>query len=535
MSGTPVQNYGQYQLTLTLGDVPPPPDPGDIDCYYADPYDAPAPGGNGTIGTATDLTLDAPIAAALCYSNDVDMYGFDGLDGQRLTIDLPIRPDNYTLTLYDPSGTAWATPAYGSQVTLDASGRWTIAVSHVPLTPTTSQYQLLVTDESCVSSDAYEPNDSTGEATLLSNNSRVRASLCSDNDVDTYHIWAIAGQQLTLNYPTNNTGSTLAVSSLGTVNSGTQGQFAIGSTGWVTVTLSNNTLSTRNVPYLFQATLGAPTTPTADTPYVYYSNASDLTRVAVITRTIEPILMGNGAVGGSTIATDLTRGKLYILDHFERIVRVNFDGTGHEIIIPDADPNDILRFANGLAVDEDSGRIYWMEPQLGVVTNLMSANGDGTDVQTLVTTIANERAIAIDPIAGWVYWVEHSLYNGDVIDQIRRANLDGSDVTVVYAAPPGREIHDLAVDPYHQKLYWIDPTQLQLMWADSDGSDVESVAVSLTSPTRGVIVRPLNNELYYTSGLNLVKATLTAVIRPRWPGWKAVILASATWTPACST
>ncbi|MBK9049487.1 MAG: hypothetical protein IPL78_00800 [Chloroflexi bacterium] len=129
-------------------------------------------------------------------------------------------------------------------------------------------------------------------------------------------------------------------------------------------------------------------------------------------------------------------------------------------------------------------------------------------MQTLVTTIANERAIAIDPIAGWVYWVEHSLYNGEVIDQIRRANRDGSDVTVVYAAPPGREIHDLAVDPYHQKLYWIDPTQLQLMWADSDGSDVESVAVSLTSPTRGVIVRPLNNELYYTSGFNLVQATL---------------------------
>ncbi|MBK9049485.1 MAG: hypothetical protein IPL78_00790 [Chloroflexi bacterium] len=35
-------------------------------------------------------------------SNDVDMYGFDGLDGQRLTIDPPIRPDAYT-SPYDPA------------------------------------------------------------------------------------------------------------------------------------------------------------------------------------------------------------------------------------------------------------------------------------------------------------------------------------------------------------------------------------------------------------------------------------------------
>ncbi|MBK9049486.1 MAG: hypothetical protein IPL78_00795 [Chloroflexi bacterium] len=230
----------------------------------------------------------------------------------------------------------------------------------------TSQYQLLVTDESCVSSDAYEPNDSTGEATLLSNNSRVRASLCSDNDVDTYHIWAIAGQQLTLNYPTNNTGSTHVGQFVG---HGQQLAHKANSPSAAPAGSQSPCPTTPSAPEMClicsRPRSVRPPHPQRIRPSVYYSNASDLTRVAVITRTIEPILMGNGAVGGSTIATDLTRGKLYILDHFERIVRVNFDGTGHEIIIPDADPNDILRFANGLAVDEDSGRIYWMEPQLG--------------------------------------------------------------------------------------------------------------------------------------------------------------------------
>ncbi|NUM43532.1 MAG: hypothetical protein HUU38_02415 [Anaerolineales bacterium] len=503
MSGSPVQNSEQYQLTLTLGSVPPPPIPGDESCYYADPYDAPAPGGNGTLATATDLPLDIPLTAALCYTDDVDMYGFDGIPGQQLTIDLPVRPADYALTLYDPSGAAWSTPAYGDLVTLDAVGRWTIAVSHSPLTPTTDNYQLLVTDESCLISDANEPNNSVGQATTLTDGNRVRASLCSDSDVDSYRIFATAGQQLTINYATNATSTDIAVSGLGNVVAGTQGQFDILADGWIDLTVTNASLTERAVPYLFQVTLGAPVGGMSTSPYLYYSNASDLTRVAVITRTIEPILLGDGNVGGITIASDQTIGKLYVLDHFERIVRTNFDGSGTEIIIPDADPNNVLRFANGLAVDEFSGRIYWMQPQFGLVSNLMSANGDGSDVQTLVTNIVAEQTLAVDPVGGWLYWVE-----GNLGEQIKRANLDGSDVTVIYAAPDGREIRDLAVDPYTQKLYWLDPTLNQLLWADSDGSDADVLATMLASPARGIVVRPLANALYYTSGLSLLQAAL---------------------------
>lgn len=94
--------------------------------------------GNGTLATATPLPFDTLLAAALCYTADVDMYAFDGLAGQTLTIDLPIRPQDYNLTLYDLSGTATAvissttTPAYGGSVTLVSSGRYTISVSSLP-------------------------------------------------------------------------------------------------------------------------------------------------------------------------------------------------------------------------------------------------------------------------------------------------------------------------------------------------------------------------------------------------------------------
>ncbi|MCB8990047.1 MAG: hypothetical protein H6665_05455 [Ardenticatenaceae bacterium] len=502
MSGGPVQNSDQYKLTLTLGDVPPPPIPGDAACYYADPYDAPAPGGNGTIASATDLPLDIPLAAALCYVDDVDMYGFDGLVGQRLTVDLPVRPEDYALTLYDPSGAVWSTPGYGDAATLDADGRWIIAVSQSPLTPTTDNYQLLVTDESCVASDANEPNDSAGAATTLADGSRVRASLCSSGDVDSYRIFAAAGQQLTINYAANAAGADIVVGGLGSVAAGAQGQFDIAADGWIDLAVANAGLTERAVPYHFQVTLGAPTA-AAGSPYVYYSNVSDLTRIAVVTRTVEPILMGDGSIGGITIASDPARGKLYLLDYSERIARINFDGSGYEVVIPDADPNNVSRFANGLAVDEISGRIYWMQPESGVVSSLMSANGDGSDVQTLVAGIVEEQALAVDPLGGWLYWVA-----GAVNDEIVRANLDGSAAAVIYVAPNGREIRDLAIDPYAQKLYWLDPTLNQLLWADGDGSDTAVLVDALSSPARGGVVRPLANALFYSSGPSLLQAEL---------------------------
>ncbi|MBK8432212.1 MAG: hypothetical protein IPL28_13355 [Chloroflexi bacterium] len=374
--------------------------------------------------------------------------------------------------------------------------------------PTTNQYQLLVTDESCVGSDAQEPNNTAAFATTLTGNDRTRASLCSANDTDLYRVFATAGQQLTVNYPINLTGANLAITTLGTVSGGTQGVFAIASTGWYTLTVANNGLSGRAIPYHFQLQLGDPPAPSSATPYIYYSQASHLTRVDAITRTIEPILMGDGSVGGNTIAADTVRGKMYILDFFERIVRANFDGTGHEIVIADADPNDVLRFANGLAVDETTGRIYWMQPEAGLVTSLMSANGDGSDVQTLVTGIVREQAVVVDPIGGWVYWMEESFLEWRVIPHIKRANLDGTAVSVIYVAQEGRTIQDLAIDPFGQKLYWLDTAGNRLMWANSDGSNAAPLVEALTSPVRGLVVRPLANELYYTSGTRLLRAEL---------------------------
>ncbi len=99
------------------------------------------------------------------------------------------------------------------------------------------------------------------------------------------------------------------------------------------------------MPYQFELLLGAPTVPPSGSPYIYYSRASDLIRTAIVTGTVEPILLPNGFAGGEHVAADEVRGKLYILDYFERIVQVNPDGSNPLVVVADTDPNDRIRFA----------------------------------------------------------------------------------------------------------------------------------------------------------------------------------------------
>lgn len=507
------QNTNQYQLTLALRDVPVPV-PGDEQCSAVDGYDAPGVG-NGTLATATALAFGTSYAAALCYTADVDMYAFDGLAGQTLTIDLPVRPADYNLTLYDPTGapttviSATTTPAYGDEVTLAASGRYTLAVSLPNLTPTDAQYQLLVTDNNCVASDVNEPNNSAPFATLLTDGSRVRATLCSAGDVDLYRITATAGQQLTLNYPANPTAATLRLlpaaggPDLGTVSAGGQGIFTIPASGDYLLRVEENTLTTTASPYRFEVLLGAPTT-TTGSPYVYYGRTSDLIRTSVLSGTVEPILLGDGFVGGTALATDPGRGKLYLLDNFQRIVRANPDGTDAQVIVADTGPG-VLRFTESLAVDERSGRVYWTQASFGVVSEIRRANPDGSAVQTVVSNVVNDHGIAIDPVGGYLYWVQNTLYNGAIVDHIRRANLDGSNVETVYAAPEGRQIRDLTVDPFAQTLYWRDPTQNRLLRAPADGSGDATVIATVTG-ARGFVVQPLSDELYFVADSQLWRA-----------------------------
>ncbi len=505
-------NPTPYKLTLELGNVPP---PSADACADVDPYDAPDPNGNGTLATATPLTFDTPYAAALCYTDDVDMYAFDGLNGQSIQVNLPTRPEDYTVTLYDPSGTpttvisSTTSPAYGESVVLTSDGVWTVGVSQPNLLPTTAQYQLIVSDENCVDSDSFEPNNSESFAAAIANGNRVRATLCSAGDVDLYTFTASNGQQLTLNVPVNPSGASLRVypqggGDLGTVTAGSQAVFNV-SDGVYFIEVQNGALADSDVPYFFQMLLGAPATPPSGSPYLYNSTVNSFVRVDVITKTVEPILLDNSGTGGPTVASDLTRGKLFVRTHQDQIARVNANGTGFEVVVANTNPAGLIKPRTALAVDEQSGRIYWTEGTFGVVSRIMSANGDGSDVQEVVANVVDEHALAVDTVTGRLYWAATNTQFGR--DVIGRANLDGSDQQIVYAAPVGRNIRDLAIDPYTQMLYWRDPSQQRLLAVSADGGTANAI-VALGAAGRGLVVLPLENTIYFSAGDSIRRADL---------------------------
>jgi len=105
---------------------------------------------------------------------------------------------------------------------------------------------------------------------------------------------------------------------------------------------------------------------------------------------------------------------------------------------------------------------YWTSGASGFVgTGVHSAELDGSNVQPIVDTavlfgvssLNFPRGIAIDEVNGKVYWAESKRL------LIMRANLDGSnpemvaDMSLLY--PLDRSaLEDLAIDPYHQKIFW---------------------------------------------------------------------------------
>ncbi len=135
-------------------------------------------------------------------------------------------------------------------------------------------------------------------------------------------------------------------------------------------------------------------------------------------------------------------------------------------------------FCGGLAVDAVHGRIYWSvcsNPDYG---EILRANLDGTHVETVVSGVDKPASIALDVAGGKVYWTDH------VVDVVRRANLDGTDVEDLFVVGENQNPNGIALDLRAGKVYWgqdvaAAPYVGKIMRMDLDGSNPEDVAVNL--------------------------------------------------------
>ncbi|XP_038218676.1 low-density lipoprotein receptor-related protein 1-like [Zerene cesonia] len=141
-----------------------------------------------------------------------------------------------------------------------------------------------------------------------------------------------------------------------------------------------------------------------------------------------------------------------------------------------------LSTAEGLAVDWIAGNLYWVESSLHQIE---VARADGQYRRTLIAgDIDSPRAIALDPRKGFLFWSDWE----QSAPRIERATLAGrarQRVVRVDALAAGAWPNGIALDHRAERLYWIDArprmylrTFVKHLFADLSGSK-ESVELRL--------------------------------------------------------
>jgi sugar lactone lactonase YvrE len=178
-----------------------------------------------------------------------------------------------------------------------------------------------------------------------------------------------------------------------------------------------------------------------------------------------------------------------------RIMRADLDGKNLETLVPTG----MTTTPKQLALDVAGGKVYWSDRgdvgDQNVNPKVMRSNLDGSSLETIVSSdLMSPVGIALDTPNGKVYFTDR--YAND----IKRANLDGSDVEVVV-----RDTEypvDLALDLERRVFYWTARQAGGLYRTEMDGNEIDGASLSpivtgLHAPI-GVALDRENDRLFYT-------------------------------------
>ena len=179
-------------------------------------------------------------------------------------------------------------------------------------------------------------------------------------------------------------------------------------------------------------------------------------------------LIAEGLKQPTAIAVDEIGEKIYWVHATEmKISRANLDGSDTEDLIIDGKPRDI-------EVDGESGRMYWID----VLEGIRRAKLDGTEVEILIGDLKNIHGIEVDPIAEKIYWAQDKGFE----NTIRTANLDGRNLETLVTADADSWWRDMELDSINQKIFWVDRRRGLIQRANLDGTGVETVVSDLEKP-----------------------------------------------------
>src|SRR5690625_417588 len=209
---------------------------------------------------------------------------------------------------------------------------------------------------------------------------------------------------------------------------------------------------------------------------LYWTLDENIVRMHIEEATPDTIMTEVGCgiphhLGG--IRLDLTARKLYVMRYSScgnPFLRANLDGSDPETVPIESDGMSTTSFV----IDSTGGKFYWWFRINSDDIGILSANLDGTEWGVIVPEVP-AAALALDPETGRIYWTERSS------GKIRRADPDGSEVEDVLVGlnNPG----SIALDTANERIFWTedDAGTAVIRQAKLDGSDVEDVFTGLTS------------------------------------------------------
>lgn len=187
-------------------------------------------------------------------------------------------------------------------------------------------------------------------------------------------------------------------------------------------------------------------------------------------------LLPPSGVGVQSIAVDATH--LYWIA-YAIVGRSKLDGSEPEVLFQGDGTSVPPNIPSNLIAVPELGKLYWVD-----ALRLVRMNMDGTNLEVM-GSVGFISSLVVDPEAGQLYFITR----GSGAKQIKRAELDGSNVEVILNLPEWNQGTDSVVpvtlefNPDQEKLYWVarfsDNTGI-LQRANVNGTGLEDV-LSLAS------------------------------------------------------
>ncbi|XP_053984909.1 very low-density lipoprotein receptor-like isoform X2 [Hylaeus volcanicus] len=161
------------------------------------------------------------------------------------------------------------------------------------------------------------------------------------------------------------------------------------------------------------------------------------------------------------------------------------EGNERTVVIDDG-----LTTSDGLAVDWIYSHIYWTDSRKNTIE---LANFEGNMRKTLIWDCIQEpRAIALNPVDGWMYWTDWSAEA-----RIERAGMDGSRRRAIVEDglkwPNG-----LTLDLIGRKIYWVDAKLNIIGSCNYDGSGRRTVLYSPSELRHPYSITTFEDYVYWT-------------------------------------